>query len=69
MESFKTIPIVVDTGKYVFHVSRNVKVFHRAAQVILSPESEREVITEFKRKGYEKPMVKVDMKKIKLRRI
>lgn len=69
MELVKTMPIIVDTGKHKFYVSRNVKVFHRAAQIILAPESEREVVAEFKRKGYTKPIVKVDMKKIRLRRV
>lgn len=69
MESVKTMPIIVDTGRHKFHVSRNVKVFHRAAQLILAPESEMAVVKEFKNKGYLKPMVKIDTEKVKLRRI
>lgn len=67
MELVKTMPIIVETGKHKFHVSRNVRVFHRATQLILAPESKRKVVAEFKSKGYSKPMVKIDMAKIKLR--
>lgn len=68
MESVKTMPIIVDTGRHKFHVSRNVKVFHRAAQLILAPESESEIVSEFKAKGYSKPMICLDTKRIYVRR-
>lgn len=64
----KMFPLIVKANGYTFLVSRKVKVVTRNWKHVLTPESESEIVSEFKAKGYSKPVVRLDTKRIYVRR-
>lgn len=64
----RMFPLIVKANGYTFLVSRKVKVITRNWKHVLAPESENEIVSEFKAKGYSKPVVRLDTKRIYMRR-